>query len=132
MGDMHGSTFTTSRTERERRRADGPVLTLLRGGAVRAPAHPRVVPHAHPAIEGFTPDGDPGDSVRTAVHSSGPESPSGHRSSRGSATPDVGGTAHSGPGPNVSQADMVRRIADRLAAFDARAGAPGAVVVHLR
>ncbi len=123
MEDMHGSTFRTSRTDRERRRADGPALTLVTGDADAAPTRPRVAPRTHPAFEGFTPDGDPGDTARTAVHSSGPESSPAGRASRGSTSPDVGGTAHSGPGPHVPQADLVRRIAGDLAALDARRAA---------
>ena len=116
---MHGSTFQTSRTERRRRRADGPALTLLQGGA-GAPDQSRDAPPAHPAIEGFTPDGDRDDLVPTAVHRSGPETPSARRSSRGSASPDVGTAARSGPGPHVPQAEVVRRLAAHLAALDAR------------
>ncbi len=129
MEDMHGSTFRTSRTERTRRRAGGPVLTLVRGDAPCAPT--RVAPRAHPAFEGFTPDGRAGDPARTAVHRSGPEATTDRTTSRGSASPDVRGTAHSGPGPHVPQAELVRRIADHLAALDdGRDAAP--VVVPLR
>ena len=131
---MHGSTFSRSRTDRDRRRAGGPVLTLVRGTADGAPAPSRDAPHAHPAFEGFTPDDVPGDSARAAVHASGPESLPVRRPSRGSASPDGGGTAHSGPGPHVPQAELVRRIADHLAALDAaRAARPeGARIRDIR
>ena len=131
-GDMHGNAFRTSRSDRRRRRADGPALTLVADPAVDAPAPSRVVARSHPAFEGFTPDGIPGDRTRSAVHRSGPGSPSVRRPSRGSASPDVGAAAHSGPGPHVPQAELVRRIADHLAAFDARRAAPDAAVVRLR
>jgi hypothetical protein len=124
MEDMHGSTFHASRTDRERRRAAGPTLVVLVGDAEGSPAPSSVVHRAHPAFEGFTPDGRPGDATRAAVHDSGPESPSGRRPSRGSTSPDVRGTAHSGPGPHVPQAELVRRIADHLAEFDARRAVP--------
>jgi hypothetical protein len=123
MEDMHGSTFHTSRTDRERRRAAGPALVLVRGTGADSPAPSRVAPRAHPAFEGFTPDGHPGDSAQPAVHASGPGSPSGRRPSRGNTSPDVCGTAHSGPGPHVPQAELVRRIADHLAEYDERRGA---------
>jgi hypothetical protein len=129
---MHGSAFRTSRTERDRRHADGPVLTLVRGGADDAPAPSRVAPRAHPAFEGFTPDGEPGGPARTAVHSSGPGSPPVRRPSRGNTSPDGGGTADSGPGPHVPQAELVRRIADHLAEFDARREADGSVAAVVR
>jgi len=128
MGHMHGSTFHTSRTDRDRRRHAGPSLTLVRGGAEDSPAPSSVAPRSHPGFEGFTPDDDPGDAPRYAVHSSGPESSSGRRPSRGSTSPDVGGTAHSGPGPHVPQAELVRRIADYLEEFDARSAAPARTV----
>jgi hypothetical protein len=133
MEDMQGNAFRTSRTDRDRRRTDGPVLTLVVGGA-DAPPPSRVAPRAHPAFEGFTPDGEPGDHARSAVHASGPGSTPVRRPSRGSTSPDNGGTAHSGPGPNVPQAELVRRIADHLAELDARheADAPVADVVQLR
>ncbi len=123
MEDMHGSTFRNSRTERERRRATGPVLTVVHGGD-GLPAPTRVAPRAHPAFEGFTPDGLPGDHARAAVHSSGPEATSGRTTSRGNTSPGVRGPVHSGPGPHVPQAELVRRIADQLAAFDADRAAP--------
>jgi hypothetical protein len=132
MGDMHGSTFQTSRTDRERLRAAGPALTLVRGTADDAPARPRVAPRAHPAFEGFTPDDVPGGTALTAVHRSGPGSPSARRASRGSNSPDVGGSAHSGPGPHASQAELVRRLADHLAEHDARCAAPPATAAGIR
>jgi len=133
MEDMHGSAFRISRTDRDRRHADGPVLTLVHGGTDDAPAPSSAAPRAHPAFEGFTPDGDTGDSARTAVHDSGPGSSPVRRPSRGSASPDDGGTAHLGPGPHVPQAELVRRIADHLAELDARRASaePDATVVRL-
>ena len=128
---MHGSTFQTSVTARAgRRRADGPVLTLVVGEAEVSPARSRA-PRNHPGFEGFTPDDTPGDRAWPVVHRSGPESVSDPRSSRGRTSPDVGGPAHSGPGPHVPQADLVRQIADLLAAFDAHRAAPDATVVPL-
>lgn len=123
---MHGNAFRTSRTERDRRRAAGPVLTLVRGGADDLPGPSRVLPRAHPAFEGFTPDGDRGLAPHGAVHASGPGSSTVGRTSRGSASPDVGRTAHSGPGPHVPQAELVRRIADHLAEVDAERAAESA------
>jgi len=132
MEDMHGSAFRTSRSDRGRRRADGPVLTLVAGGSGDAPAPSRVATRGHPAFEGFTPDGGTGGPARTAVHRSGPGSSPVRRPSRGSTSPDVGGAAHSGPGPHVSQAELVRRIADHLAGLDARREAEGTVAPSVR
>jgi len=129
---MHGNAFRTSRTDRDRRHADGPVLTLVRGGADDVPAPSRVAPRAHPGVEGFTPDGDPGGSAPAAVHSSGPGASPVRRPSRGSASPDGSGTAHSGPGPNVPQAELVRRIADLLAEYDAARASADDAGDHLR
>jgi hypothetical protein len=48
------------------------------------------------------------------------ESSTVRRLSRGSTTPDTEGSGHSGPGLQVPRAELVRRIADQLAALDAR------------
>jgi hypothetical protein len=131
MEDMNGSAFRTSRTERDRRRSAGPVLTLVRGGAADAPAPSSAAHRAHPAFEGFTPDGVPGPAPRHAVHASGPESSTGRRPSRGSASPDDDGPARSGPGPHVPQAELVRLLADHLARVDAHRAVDGpAAVAH--
>ncbi len=135
---MHGSTlrtsgsaFRTSHTTRAQRRADGPTLTLVVGGAEVSPAHSSVVPRAHPGFEGFTPDDIPGEHARPVVHRSGPESVTDRRSSRGITSPDFGGPAHSGPGPHAPQAELIRWIADQLDAFDAQREVPDAPVVQL-
>ena len=118
---MHGSTFQASRTDRERRRAAGPTLTVVAGSCDDAPATSRVAPRAHPGFEGFTPDGITGTGARATVHRSEPESSTVRRLSRGSDSPDTDGSAHSGSGPHVPQADVVRRIAEYLADHDERA-----------
>ena len=134
MEDMHGSTFLASRADRDRRRTAGPTLTLVRGAADRPRTPTSVASRAHPAFECFTPDGLPGDDARTDVPRSGPESPPVRRPSRGSASPDAGGTAHSGPGPHVPQAELVRRIARYLDELDARSAdeAPPARIRRIR
>jgi hypothetical protein len=121
---MHGSTFRPSGTDRARRRATGPALTLVDGTGARSSAPSSVVPRSHPGFEGFTPDEPPAGHAGLIVHRSGPESMSDRRSSRGNTSPGVGGSVHSGPGPHVPQADLVRRIAEQLADFDARRPTP--------
>ncbi len=114
MGDMPGSTFRTSRTERRRRRTDGPALRLVvgTGGTSRTPtgdARP-----AHPAQEGFTPDGIPSDARYTAVRISEPGPAPSHRTSRGNAGLDSAGRAASGSGPIDRRAELIELIAGFL------------------
>ncbi len=98
MGDMTGSTFRTSRIDRERRRGTGPSLTLVAGRGA-APTIERDTPRRHPAYEGFTPDGTPGDVPVRPVRVSEPGSPTLCSTSRGSASPGSEGTASPGSGP---------------------------------
>ncbi|HEX7443816.1 MAG TPA: hypothetical protein VF320_08015 [Acidimicrobiales bacterium] len=130
---MPGSTFRTSRTERLRRHADGPVLTLIQGtgGGSRTPSRePRP---AHPAQEGFTPDGNRGDAPDPAVQASEP-GPSPLRStSRGSTSPDSDRMTSTGSGPIDHRGPVLDRIAEFL---EAHAGddatAPGAGIRQTR
>jgi hypothetical protein len=111
MGDMPGSTFHASRTERLRRRSDGPALTLVRGtgGGSRTPT--RDVRPAHPARPGFMPDGIPGDARGTAVQDSESGSPPVEHLSRGNATLDIDGRASTGSGPiDLRNPDLVRLV----------------------
>jgi hypothetical protein len=111
MGDMPGSTFHASRTERLRRRSDGPALTLVRdtGGGSGTPI--RDVRPAHPGQPGFTADGVPSDTRGTAVQDSEPGSPPVEHLSRGSATLDIDGRASTGSGPiNLRDPDLVRLV----------------------
>jgi len=127
MGDMPGNTFRTSRTERLRRRTDGPALTLVVGcaGSPRTTigdAHPK-----HPAQEGFTPDGIPSGTRVSVVQVSEPGPAPSRRTSRGNATLDSRGRAASGSGP----IDRRRQLIDLVAAFledHAGDGATGARV----
>ena len=122
MGDMPGSTFRTSRTsrtsrtERRRRHADGPVLTLIPGTRGRSGTPSCETRPAHPAQEGFTPDGIRGDARDTAVQASEP-GPSPLRStSRGSTSPDGDGMTSTGSGPIDHRGLVLDRIAEFLEA----------------
>ena len=133
MGDMPGSTFRTSRTERLRRHADGPVLTVIDGTGGRSRTPSRGTRPAHPAQVGFTPDGIPGDTRVSAVQASEP-GPSPLRStSRGSTSLDSDGMTSTGSGPIDHRGPVLDRIAEFL---EAHAGddatAPGAGIRHSR
>ncbi len=110
---MNGSTFTTSPIERERRRNAGPALTLVTGTG-GAPTIERDPPRRHPAFEGFTPDGTPGPIPVRPVRVSEPGSPTLHRTSRGSASPDREGTASPGSGPIDRRSLVIDRLARLL------------------
>jgi len=128
MEHMPGSTFHTSRTERSRRRTDGPTLTLLEGTGGSPGTTSRVAPRHHPGYEGFTPVGRSAPRVGRAVQSSEPGAPAPFLTSRGTATPDSGEAAHPGSGPTISQEAFVRLLEAYLeaAAGDAPAEtAPG-------
>ena len=119
MDHMTGSTFRTSRIERDRRRRTGPSFTLVTGGG--APEDERETPPWHPAQEGFTPDGTPGDLPPRTVPSSEPGTPTLRSTSRGSASPDKVGTASPGSGPIDRRAellDLVARFLDEHAGDD--------------
>ena len=113
MEDMPGSTFRTSRTERSRRRTDGPALTLIRGAGCSFPTTSRELGPVHPGQPGFTADGVPSDARFTAVQDSEPGSPPVDRTSRGNASPDTDGTASTGSGP----IDHRYLVLDRMAEF---------------
>ena len=119
MGDMPGSTFRTSRTERIRRRTDGPALTLIRGAGGSFFTTSRDLGPVHPGQQGFTPDGVPSDARLTAVQDSEPGSPPIDRTSRGNASLDTDGTASTGSGPIDHRYLVLGRIAEFL---DAHAG----------
>jgi len=111
MGDMPGSTFHASRTERLRRRTDSPALTLVRdtGGSSRTPT--RDVRPAHPAQPGFIPDRTSSNARGIAVQDSEPGSPPVEHLSRGNATLDIDGKASTGSGPiNLWNPDLVRLV----------------------
>jgi hypothetical protein len=132
MGDMHGTTFHASRTDRDARRAAGPRLTFVRGtGDTRRPPS-TVVRHAHPASPDFAPDAVPGTGPRNGVHDSEPESSTDRRMSRGSTSPDSDGPAHSGSGPHVPATAAFRRSAiDRVPAVGRSVPSPVGAWVHL-
>jgi len=116
MGDMPGSTFRTSRTERLRRHADGPDLTLIQGTGGRSRTPSREPRPAHPAQEGFTPGGHRGDAPVPAVQASEP-GPSPLRStSRGSTSPDSDRMTSTGSGPIDHRGAVLDRIAEFLEA----------------
>ncbi len=123
MEDMQRSTFHTSTIERDRRRSDGPVLTLVLGDASSATT-PQKVPDWHPASEDFTPDDWPGTARLHLVRDSEPGSPTLRSTSRGSATPDSEGMAAPGSGPIATRDQLLERIARFL---DATAGDPAEV-----
>lgn len=108
-GCMPGSTFRTSRTERLRRRTDGPSFTLIVGAADRSRTTHRESSPAHPAQEGFTPDGIPGDARDTAVQDSEPGSSPFRSVSRGNASLDSEGMSTTGSGPIVAAEPLVSR-----------------------
>jgi hypothetical protein len=121
MGDMHGSTFRTSRDERDRRRADRPALTLVAGTADSRTTS-RVVPGWHPASEDFTPDAPPAVTRLRLVRDSEPGSPTLRSTSRGSTSPGTEGTASPGSGP-ITRGELL----DHLARFlEETAGDPPA------
>ena len=114
MGDMHGNTFRTSPSGRQRRRTDGPALTLVMGGGGVSPTTSGDARPTHPAQEGFTPDGIPSGSRGTAVRISEPGPAPSHRTSRGNATLDSAGRAASGSGPIDRRAELIGLIAEFL------------------
>ena len=135
------STFRTSRVERSQRRADGPPLTLVRGTGGASCTTSRGPHRAHPAFEGFTPDGRTTPRVGPAVQSSEPDASTPRRTSRGSASPDSGRTTHSGSGPHAHppgdspQQALVRLLAAHLEAtageaVDPRDRAPRTRSIH--
>jgi len=121
MGDMPGSSFHASRTHRRTRRSDGPALTLIQGtgGRSRTTTTGAARP-AHPAQEGFTPDGIPSSTRVAAVQDSEPGSSPSRSTSRGNTTLDTDGTASPGSGPNDHRGLLLDRIAEFL---EAHAGA---------
>jgi len=113
---MPGSTFRTSRTERQRRHAEGPVLTLILGTQGRPGTRSRETRPAHPAQEGFTPDGIRVDARDTAVQASGPGPSPSRSTSRGSTSPDGDAMTSSGSGPIDHRRPVLERIAEFLEA----------------
>ncbi len=122
MEDMQRSTFRTSPIERGRRRTAGPTLTLVAGTADSATTS-RDVPAWHPASEGFTPDGTSATTRLRLVQDSEPGTPALRSTSRGSASPDSGGTASPGSGPIPDRLLLIARVARFL---EETAGDPGA------
>jgi len=118
---MPGNTFRTSRSERSRRRADGPTLTLVRGTADSPGTSTGATRPAHPAIEGFTPVDLSAGPRRWVDRDSEPEANVPRGMSRGSTSPDSGRQTPSGSGPNFDQLAVVQLIADFL---EATAGEP--------
>ena len=116
MGDMPGSTFRTSRTERRRRHADGPVLTLIPGTRGRSGTPSCETRPAHPAQEGFTPDGIRGDARDTAVQASEPGTSPLRSTSRGSTSLDSDRMTSTGSGPIDPRGPVLERIAEFLEA----------------
>ena len=129
MVSMPTSTFRTSRTEQSRRRTDGPTLTLVRGTGGAAGTRSRGAHRAHPASEGFTPDGGTTPVMGPAVQSSEPDASTPSRTSRGRASSDSGSATHSGSGPHAprpgdtGEQALIRRLADYL---EATSGEPTA------
>jgi len=117
MGDMPGSTFHASRTERLRRRTDGPALTLVRGTGGGSRTSTRDVRPVHPAQPGFTPDGIPSQERAAAVQDSEPGSPPVEHLSRGNTTLDIDATASTGSGPIDSPNPDLDRVARFLEAL---------------
>ena len=116
MGDMPGSTFRTSRTERLRRHADGLVLTVIQGSGGRSGTPSREPRPAHPGQEGFTPDGDRGDAPDSAVQASEPGPSPSRSTSRGSTSPDSDRMTSTGSGPIDHRGLVLDRIAEFLEA----------------
>jgi len=111
MGDMPGTAFHASRTERLRRRTDGAALTLVLGTGGGSPTPTPDVRPAHPAQPGFIPDGIAVDARGTAVQDSEPGSPPVEHLSRGNATLDIDGRASTGSGPiNLRNPDLIRLL----------------------
>jgi hypothetical protein len=122
MEDMRRSTFHTSQIEQGRRRTAGPDLTLV-VGTQDSVTTSRALPDWHPASEEFTPDGPPADTRLRPVQDSEPGSPTLRSTSRGSASPDSGGTASPGSGPIPDRLLLIARVARFL---EETAGDPGA------
>jgi hypothetical protein len=122
MGTMQRNAFHASRTDRARRRAGGPTLSLIQGTAGTPCATSRVVPHPHPGIEDFTPDGVPASPARPTVLHSEPDGSPSCRTSRGNATPDTEAATQSGSGPTIDQPAFARALAAYL---ESTAGEPG-------
>ena len=102
MGDMSGSLFHTSQASRamaRARRTDSSVLCLIQGTDGRSHSPLSDAPPAHPAQEGFIPDGIPSHARVATVHNSEPVSPHSDTMSTGKAALDVGGQAATGSGP---------------------------------
>jgi len=134
MGDMQGSTFRTSPTDRRHRRADGPALTLIVGTGSAPRTSIRDARPTHPAQEGLTPDGVPGDTRGSDVQVSEPVSSSPGNPSRGNTTLDTAGLTSTGSGPNDHRGMLLHRIAEFLEvhAGDDRYSAPVTEVRLLR
>jgi hypothetical protein len=111
---MPGSTFRTSPDQRLRRRTDGPALRLVVGTGTNSRTTSRDTRPAHPAQEGFTPDGIPSHQRDTAVQVSEPGPAPSRRTSRGNATLDSEGRAASGSGPIDRRAELIGLIAGFL------------------
>jgi hypothetical protein len=114
MGSMQRSTFHASPASRSRRRQDGPALHLVQGTGGAPRTTTGVIRRAHPAFEGFIPDGLPSTHPGKAVQGSGPDASPSCRMSRGTATPDTEEATHSGPGPIISRTVVVRLLGDYL------------------
>ena len=122
MGDMQGSTFRTSPTERLRRRTGGPALTLMMGTGTASRTPIRDARPTHPAQQGFTPDGFPSDSRGSAVQVSEPGSSPLATPSRGNTTLDTAGLTSTGSGPNEHRGMLLHLIAEF---FEVHAGDDG-------
>ena len=114
MGDMPGSNFHTSPTERLRRRNEGPALTLIMGTSGVSRTSNRDARPTHPAQEGFTPDGVPSDSRGSAAQVSEPGSSPHANPSRGNTTLDTVGLTSTGSGPNNHRGMLLHLIAEFL------------------
>lgn len=102
MGDMPGSTFHTSQASRamaRARRMQRPALCLIQGTDGRSHPSSSDAPPAHPAQEGFIPDGIPSNARIATVHNSEPVSLHSDTKSTGKAALDAGGEAATGSGP---------------------------------
>jgi hypothetical protein len=123
MEDMQRSTFHTSTIERDRRRTDGPRLTLVHGG-VRTASTPHEIPGWHPASEDFTPADAAGAARLRVVRDSEPGSPILRSTSRGGTTPDSEAMAAPGSGPIPTRDELLERIARFLEATAGEASVP--------
>lgn len=128
------STFHTSRTERGRRRTDGPELTLIVGTAGTPGTTTRDPRPVHPAQEGFTPDGIASDVRGAAVQDSEPGSSPSGSTSRGRPTLDTEGRTAPGSGPIDHRGLLLGLVAEFLEAHagDAAATTGDAEVHHIR